>query len=62
MTLKGLKLAGRAAVAGGAFGDIWMGDLRGQQISVKILKVYQRSDKNKLLKVSLYFELYQPPD
>ncbi|KIM83936.1 hypothetical protein PILCRDRAFT_68714 [Piloderma croceum F 1598] len=50
MTLNGLKLAGRAAVAGGAFGDIWMGNLGGQQISVKILKVYQRSDKNKLLK------------
>jgi hypothetical protein len=61
MTLNGLELAGRAAVAGGSFGDIWMGYLGCHQISVKILKVYQRSDKTKLLKVNVLLEIYQIP-
>jgi hypothetical protein len=51
ITLKGIELVGTKAVAGGGFGDIWIGSLEGQEIAVKNLKVYQRSDKDKLLKV-----------
>ncbi|KIM82231.1 hypothetical protein PILCRDRAFT_71097, partial [Piloderma croceum F 1598] len=50
MTLNGIELAGRKAVAGGAFGDIWIASLKGQEMSVKILKVYQKSDMVKLHK------------
>ncbi|KIM91561.1 hypothetical protein PILCRDRAFT_58112, partial [Piloderma croceum F 1598] len=51
MMLNGIELVGRKAVTGGAFSDIWIGSLGSQEISVKVLKLYQRSDINKLLKV-----------
>jgi hypothetical protein len=51
MTLKGLEFVGKTALDGGGYGDIWKGLLGGQEISVKVLKFYQKSDKVKLLKV-----------
>jgi hypothetical protein len=51
MTLKGTKLVGKTALAAGSYGDIWKGLLGGQEICIKVLKVFQRSDKVKLLKV-----------
>ena len=51
MILKGIELVGKAAIDGGGFGDIWKGVLGGQDIAVKVLRVYQKSDKEKLLKV-----------
>lgn len=53
MTLKGIKLVGNSALDGGGFGDIWEGLLGGQEICIKVLRVYQKSDKSKLLKVRL---------
>jgi len=38
------------AVGGGGFADIFKGRLQGQAIAVKVLKVYQKSDIEKLLK------------
>ena len=51
MTLKGIKLVGKIALVAGSYGDIWNGLLEGQEICIKVLKVFQRSDKVKLLKV-----------
>jgi hypothetical protein len=51
MILKGIELVGKAAIDGGGFGDICKGVLGGQDIAVKVLRVYQKSDKEKLLKV-----------
>jgi hypothetical protein len=38
-------------VAGGSFGDVYKGRLEGQIIAVKVLKVYEKSDRENLLKV-----------
>lgn len=51
MILKGIELTGGDAVAGGAYGDVWKGKMRGEQLAVKVLKVFQKSDMEKLLKV-----------
>ncbi|KIM91557.1 hypothetical protein PILCRDRAFT_763184 [Piloderma croceum F 1598] len=50
MTLKEIKLVGKTALAAGNFGDIWKGLLGGQEICIKVPRVFQRSDKVKLLK------------
>lgn len=41
-------------VAGGSYGDVYKGHLNGQQIALKVLKVYVDQDIVKLLKVMLY--------
>lgn len=51
MILKGIKLVGGAAIDGGGYGDICKGVLEDQEIAVKVLKVYRKSDKEELLKV-----------
>jgi len=40
-------------VAGGGFGDVYKGQYRNQEIALKVLKVYQKSDLQKLLKVTV---------
>lgn len=39
-------------VAAGSFGDVWKGEIRGETVSVKIMRVYQEADVEALLKVS----------
>ena len=51
MILKGIKLVGDAAVKSGGFADVWRALLGGQEICVKILKVYSKSDHIKLRQV-----------
>jgi hypothetical protein len=36
----------------GAFGEVWKHDYRGQQVAVKVLKVYKDSDLRKVTRVS----------
>lgn len=50
MALKGIELE-EDPVAGGGFGEVHKGRLQGKLIAVKVLRVYQRSDIAKLLKV-----------
>ena len=50
LVLQGINIEGDA-VAGGGFGDVYKGHLQGQEIAIKILRVYQKSDMDKLLKV-----------
>lgn len=51
--LKGIQIAGDSAVAEGGFGDVYKGQLGDQEIAIKVLKVYQKSDMQQLLKVML---------
>ena len=52
LVLEGIEIVGDA-VGGGGFADIFKGRLLDQEIAVKVLKVYQKSDIEKLLKVRL---------
>jgi hypothetical protein len=51
MTLRGIKLVGNTAADGGGYGEIWKGLLNGQEIAIKVLRLFRRSDKHRLLKV-----------
>jgi hypothetical protein len=42
-------------IARGSFGDIWRGQISGREVAIKVLRVYQRSDAQKLLKVGFDF-------
>lgn len=57
LVLKGIEIIGDA-VGGGGFADIFKGRLQGQEIAVKVLKVYQKSDIEKLLKVTLKYGIF----
>ncbi|KAJ7588153.1 hypothetical protein C8J56DRAFT_785516 [Mycena floridula] len=40
-----------AQVAGGAFGDIWQGHVRGRKVCVKVARVFRNDDIQRFLKV-----------
>jgi hypothetical protein len=48
-----LEHIGEYAVVAGGYGDVWKGRLRGQEVSIKILKVYRDSEIMMLLKVTI---------
>ena len=48
LVLKGIEIIGDA-IAGGGFADIFKGQLQDQEVAVKVSKVYQKSDIEKLL-------------
>jgi hypothetical protein len=50
LVLKGIEVDGDP-VAGGGFGDVYKGRYQNQEIALKVLKLYQKSDMEKLLKV-----------
>jgi hypothetical protein len=56
LDLKGIKIIGDAV--GGGFADVFKGRLWDQNIAVKVLKVYQKSDIEKLLKVLLKYAIF----
>jgi predicted unusual protein kinase regulating ubiquinone biosynthesis (AarF/ABC1/UbiB family) len=49
--LKGIEILGHPVAAGG-FADVYKGRLRGQEIAIKVLRVYQKTDVDTLLKVA----------
>lgn len=49
LVLTGIEVHGDP-VAGGGFGDVYKGKYQKQEIALKVLKVYQKSDMEKLLK------------
>lgn len=51
LRLDGVKMSDRP-VAAGSFGDVYKGTLRGQAIAVKMVKLYEKSDVVRLLRVS----------
>jgi hypothetical protein len=44
-------------IARGSFGDVWKGKILDREVAIKVLRVYQRSDVQKLLKVGFCFAL-----
>ena len=50
LVLKGIQVDGDP-VARGGFGDVYKGRFRNQEIALKVLNFYQKSDIDKLLKV-----------
>jgi hypothetical protein len=52
LVLNGVEILGDA-VGGGGFADVFKGRFRDQEIAVKRLRVYQKSDIETLLKVTL---------
>ena len=52
LILKGIEVE-EDPVAGGGFGDVYKGRFRTQDIALKVLKVYQKSDVQKLLRVTV---------
>lgn len=51
LRLEGIRLDNQP-IAGGAFGEVYKGDLNGSLIAVKVVRLYLRSDIEKLLRVS----------
>ncbi|KAG6908469.1 hypothetical protein DXG01_004472 [Tephrocybe rancida] len=45
-----VTLEGSYAIAAGQFGDVWKGTFQNQQVAVKVLKLYLKSDQAKHLK------------
>jgi len=45
-------------IARGTFGDIRRGQINGREVAIKEMRVYQRSDAQKLLKVGFCSALY----
>ena len=52
LILKGIELDSKP-IAGGGYGDVYKGRSRGQEMALKALRVYQKSDIQKLLKVTV---------
>ena len=57
LLLEGIETMGDA-VGGGGFADIFKGRHLNQEIAVKVLKVYQKSDIEKLLKVISKYAIF----
>jgi hypothetical protein len=47
-----LSKSGSAPVAGGGFGDVWEGMYNDRQVAIKVLRMYQVDEPEKLIKVS----------
>jgi hypothetical protein len=58
LVLPGIELISDFAVTAGSSGDVWRGRFGEHLIAVKVLKVYERSDVKKLLKVYHMYLLY----
>ena len=50
LILKGVDME-EDPVAQGSYGDVHKGQLQGKKIAVKVLRIYQDSNRDKLLKV-----------
>jgi hypothetical protein len=53
LIFKGIEFEGDP-VAGGGFGDVYKGRLRGEDIAIKVLKTFRQTDMDKLRRVMLY--------
>jgi hypothetical protein len=61
LNLKGIEIIGEAIIGDarrGGFADVFKGRLRDQVIAVKVLRVYQEWDIEKLLKVMLMYAIF----
>lgn len=53
LMLSGVTVSSQWAVDGGGFGDIWKGLVQGREVAIKVLRVFNSSEKQILLKVRL---------
>ena|ERR1700691_4205647 len=51
VVLKGVQKGGVHPLAAGTFGEVWKGIIRGQDIAIKVARLYLESDVNAILKV-----------
>lgn len=58
LVLKGLQKVGQDPIAAGQFGEVWKGIIRGQDVAIKVLKVYEKSNIKKILKVGYHLFKY----
>jgi hypothetical protein len=49
---KDIQIIGNHPVGGGSFGDVWKGLMKSQLVAVKVLRIFEDSDRAQLLKVS----------
>jgi hypothetical protein len=49
---KDIQIIGNHPVGGGSFGDVWKGLMKDQLVAVKVLRIFEDSDKAQLFKVS----------
>lgn len=55
-----IQTIGSDPVASGQFGEVWRGRVQGQEVAVKVLKKYETSDIQKLLKVDVFSLTHVP--
>jgi hypothetical protein len=51
LRLVGVEKVGEYAITSGQYGDIWKGLVQGHTVAIKVLKIYETADIEKLLKV-----------
>jgi hypothetical protein len=56
LSITGLQLLGKYAIACGTYGDVWKGIIRGEDVSVKIVRLFKGSEIQALLKVWYLFD------
>ncbi|KIM71892.1 hypothetical protein PILCRDRAFT_82369 [Piloderma croceum F 1598] len=49
---KDIQIIGNHPMAGGSFGDVWKGLMKGQLVAVKVVRIFEASDRAQLLKAS----------
>lgn len=55
MSLRDVQKQGKNGVDWGAFGDIWKGELEGHAVAIKVMRVFQVSNVNAVLKVGVLY-------
>lgn len=51
LVLRGVQWAGDDPIAAGRFGDVYKGKIRGQHVAIKKLRIYEKTNISKHLKV-----------
>jgi serine/threonine protein kinase len=52
--IQGVRKRSPNAIDGGGFGAIWLGDVNGQAVSIKVMRIYSVTEKDKFVKVLFY--------
>jgi hypothetical protein len=51
VVLRGVEKSSAAPVAGGSFSDIWKGEVEGQKVAIKVMRIFDKDDANLLHEV-----------